>query len=159
MRWCFAVKIQVQDNQLYEPMQSAYRPAHSTETALVRVTNDLLCVADKQQAVILILLDLSEAFDILWTMFQRLHEGICVCVVPLQWFESYLTGRKQSITMNMTSSSECDLIYGVPQWSVLGPILFTCYTKPIARKRGLGQHMIVYKRHAVMNSKPVLGVS
>ena len=53
----------LQDNQLYEPMQSAYRPAHSTETTLVRVNNDLLCAVDKQQAVTLVLLDLSAAFD------------------------------------------------------------------------------------------------
>ena len=69
---------------------------------------------------------------------------IGVCGVPLQWFESYLTGRKQAITSNKTSSSECDLIYGVPQGFVLGPILFTCYTKPlgaIARERGLSLHM------------------
>ena len=115
----------LQDNQLYEPMQSAYRPAHSTETALVRVTNDLLCTIDNQQAVILILLDLSAAFDTVDhnILLQRLHEEIGVCWVPLQWFESYLTGRKQAIASNKTSSSECDLIYGVPHGSVLGPIM------------------------------------
>ena len=136
----------LQDNQLYEPMQSAYRPAHSTETALVRVTNDLLCAVDKQQAVILVLLDLSAAFDTVDhdILLQRLHEEIGVCGVSLQWFESYLTGRKQVITINKTSSSERDLIYDVPQGSVLGSILFTCYTKPfraIARERGLSSHM------------------
>ena len=119
----------LQNNQLYEPMQSAYRPAHSTETALVRVTNDLLCAVDKQQAVFLVLLDLSAAFDTVDhdILLQRLHDEIGVCGVPLQWFESYLTGRKQAITSNKTSSSECDLIYGVHQGSVLGAILFTCY--------------------------------
>ena len=105
----------LQDNQLYEPMQSAYRPAHSTETALVRVTTDLLCAVDKQQAVILVLLGLSTAFDAVdhAILFQRLHEEIlCVCGVPLHCFESYLTGRKQAITTRKTPSSECDLIHG-----------------------------------------------
>ena len=66
--------------------------------ALVRVTNDILCAVDKKQAVILILLDLSAAFDTVNNniLLQRLHGEICVCGVPLQRFESYLTGRKQS---------------------------------------------------------------
>ena len=127
----------LQDNQLYEPMQSAYRQAHSTETALVRVTNDLSCAQDKQQAVILVLLDLSAAFDTVDhnILLRCLHEEVGVCGVPLLWFESYLTGCKQAITSNKTSSSECDLIYGVPQGSVLGPILFTCYTNPLGALR------------------------
>ena len=70
----------LQDNQLYEPMQSAYRPAHSNEAAPVRVTNDLLCAVDKQQAVILVLLDLSAAFDTVDhnILLQRMHEDIGV---------------------------------------------------------------------------------
>ena len=151
-----------QDNQLYEPMQSAYRPAHSTETALVRVTNDLLCAVDKQQTVILVLLDLSAAFDTMDhdILLQRLHDEIGVCGVPLQWFESYLTGRKQAITSNKTPSSKCDLIYGVPQGSVLGPILFTCYTKPlgaIARERGLSLHIYADDKQLYIAFKPVDG--
>ena len=135
----------IQDNKLYEPMQSAYRPDHSTETALVRVTNDLLCSVDNQQASILVILDLSAAFDTMDydILHQPLHEEIGVCGVQLQWFESYLTGCKQAINTNNTSSSECDLIHGVPRGFVLGPILFTCYIKPlgaIVRERGLSSH-------------------
>ena len=152
----------LQDNQLYEPMQSAYRPAHSTETPLVRVTNDLLRAVDKQQAGILVILDLSAVFDTVDhnILLQRLHEEIGVCGVPLQWFESYLTGRKQAITINKISSSECDLIYGVPQGSVLGPILFTCYTMPIGaivRKHGLGLHMYADDIQLYISFKPVGG--
>ena len=76
---------------------------------------------------------MTAAFDTVDILLKRLHEEIGVCGVSLQWFESYLTGRKLDTTINKTSSSECDLIYGVPQG-----------TKPrgaIARKCGLGQHM------------------
>ena len=68
----------IQDNPLYEPMQSAHRPANSAETALVRVANDILCAVGKQQAVILILLDLSAAFDTVDhnILLQRLNEEI-----------------------------------------------------------------------------------
>ena len=76
---------------------------------------------------------------------------VSIALIPTYWYAfcdfpsfacvSYqLTGRKQAITINKTSSSECDLIYGVPQGSVLGRILFTCYTEPlgaIARELGL----------------------
>ena len=139
-------------------MQSAYRPAHSTETALVRVTNDLLCAVDKPQAVVLILRDLSAAFDTVdyGILLQRLHEEIGVCGVPLQWFESYLTGRKQAITINKTSSSVCDLIYGVPEVSVLYPILFTCHTKllgALARKCGLGLQMHADDTHELATER------
>ena len=81
----------LQDNQLYEYMQSAYRPAHNTETDLVRVTIDLSRAVYKQQAVILILLDLTAAFNAMDhhnILLQHLHEEIGVCGVPLQWFES-----------------------------------------------------------------------
>ena len=89
----------LQDNQLYEPMQSAYTPALNTETTLVRVSNDLLCAVDKQQAVILALLDLSEAFDTVYHVILLqcpMHEEIGVCGVPLRWCESYLHGRRQT---------------------------------------------------------------
>lgn len=63
--------------------QSAYRRAHSTETALVRVTNNILCAVDRQQALILVLLDLSAAFDTVdhVIMLQRLQQEIGVCGV------------------------------------------------------------------------------
>ena len=80
--------------------------------------------------------------------------------MPLQRFESYLTGRKQAITVSKTSSSECDLIHGVPQGSVLGPILFTCYTTPlgaIARERGLSLHLYADDTQLYIVFKPVGG--
>ena len=65
---------------------------------------------------------------------------------------------QKAITINKTSSSECDLIYGVPQGSVLGSILFTCYTKPfgaIARERGLSSHMYADDTQLYIAFKPV----
>ena len=129
----------------------------------VRLTA-LLCAVDKQQAVILVLLDLSAAFDTVDhdILLQRLHEEIGVCGIPLQWFESYLPRRKEAITINTTSSSECNLIYEVPQGSVLGPILFTCYTKPlgaIAREHGPSLHIYADDTHLYIAVKLVGGVS
>ena len=129
-------------NNLHEPMQSAYRPGHSVESALIRIHNAILRAMDKQQRVFLILLDLSAAFDTLdhGILLDRLKHRIGVKDTALDWFASYLAGRGQSIHINGTSSAETNLKYGVPQGSVLGPLLFTIYTSPIGeiiRRHGL----------------------
>ena len=131
-------------NNLYEQNQSAYRKYHGTETALLKVHNDILCELDNKRGVFLILLDLSAAFDTIDhdILFKRL-ESICVGGLALRWFQSYLCSRSQAVNINGTVSSHVSLPYGVPQGSVLGPILFTIYSSPItsiARKHGLYVH-------------------
>ena len=77
------------DNGLYEQMQSAYRPHHSTETALVNVcNNDLLCSLDERKAVILVLLDMSAAFDTIdhGIMHSRLRDRFGISGIALKWF-------------------------------------------------------------------------
>ena len=91
-----------------------------------------------------ILLDLSAAFDTIDhdILFKRL-ESIGVEGLALRWFQSYLCSRSQAVNINGTVSSHVSLPYGVPQGSVLGPILFTIYSSPIAsiaRKHGLYVH-------------------
>ena len=77
------------DNGLYEQMQSAYRPHHSTETALGKVCNDLLCSLDERKAVILVLLDMSAAFDTIdhGIMLSRLRDRFGISGTALKWFE------------------------------------------------------------------------
>ena len=131
-------------NNLYEQHQSAYRKYHGTETALLKVQNDILRELDGKHGVFLILLDLSAAFDTIDhdILFKRL-ESIGVKGSALKWFQSYLSCRSQAVNINGTVSSHVKLLYGVPQGSVLGPILFTIYSSPIAniaRKYGLYVH-------------------
>ena len=133
------------DNNLHEVLHSAYRQHHSTETALLKVQNDLLISLDTDGGAFLVLLDLSAAFDTIdhKILLQRLYD-LGVRGDALEWFRSYLTGRKQSVMIKGTRSNERDLIYGVLQGSVLGPILFTIYTIPlgdIARRYGLCYHL------------------
>ena len=83
----------------------------------------------------LVLLDLSAAFDTLEhdIILRRLEESIGLSGTALEWMGSYLCGRSQSVVINDVTSEAQELKYGVPQGSVLGPIVFTIYTSPIGR--------------------------
>ena len=120
-------------HQLQEPLQSAYRNGHSTETALVRIQNDLLRAVDRKECAILVLLDLSAAFDTIdhSILLNRLKQRIGMGGVALKWINSYLTNRTQAIFVQGVSSASRELIFGVPQGSVLGPKLFCVYSGPI----------------------------
>ena len=121
-------------NHLYEPLQSAYKPFHSCETALVRVHNDVMRAIDNRQCVILLLLDLSAAFDTVAheILLNRLNSKFGISGTALNWFQSYLTGRTQSVVINGNNSQPRNLSCGVPQGSVLEPILYLLYTAPLA---------------------------
>ena len=114
--------------------QSAHRKFHSTETALLKIHNDILASMDAGKVTALTLLDLSAAFDTIdhAILLRRLDDWFGVTGKALDWFKSYLTGRCQTIRLGDCLSSEADLKFGVPQGSVLGPLLFTPYTTPLS---------------------------
>ena len=120
-------------NNLHSKMQSAYRPHHSTETALLRVYNDISLALDRHNEVILVLLDLSSAFDTIdhAVLIDRLETRFGLDGTVLKWFASYLSNRTQSIVIDGTTSTPSCLTYGVPQGSVLGPLLFSLYVSPV----------------------------
>ena len=116
-----------------EPFQSAYRADHSTETLLLRVTNELLMACDQGFVSIMSLLDLSAAFETLdhHILLKRIRLSFGISGVVLQWLESYLTERNQIVLAGGRASLPTVLKYGVPQSSVLGPVLFTMYITPL----------------------------
>ena len=133
-------------NGLHECLQSSYKKYHSTETALTCIHDDILRAVDEKQCVILLLLDLSAAFDTIDhdMLLSRLRKYIGLRDTALNWFRSYLSQRQQSVLINGVKSKTVPLSCGVPQGSVLGPILFTIYLLPlgdIIRKHGLKFHM------------------
>src|SRR4029077_11756432 len=115
--------------------QSAYRPSHSTETALLRIQNDLLLVINEHRVSALILLDLSAAFDTIdhKILLKRLSSFYGISGSALDLLSSYLSNRTQSVSINSCSTSPSPVPTGVPQRLVLGPLLFTLYTSPISQ--------------------------
>ena len=118
---------------LFSPVQSAYRKHHSTETALVKIHNDLVDSVDKGQVGAIALLDLSSAFDTVdhLILFDVLQKRFGVTGPALPWFQSYLSNRTQTVLASGPSSSVTALNCGVPQGSVLGPKTFIAYTDDI----------------------------
>lgn len=121
-------------NSLYGKFQSAYRQGHSTETALLKVKNDIMLALDSKTDVVLVLLDLSAAFDTIdhAILLKRLQNRFQITGKALDWIRSFLCGRSQCVSVGGSMVSDArPLRFGVPQGSVLGPILFSLYVTPL----------------------------
>ena len=123
----------INSHQLLPHNQSAYRSFHSTETAILKVANDILLALDKGEVSILALMDLSSAFDTVdhEILFETLSFHFGITNLALLWFKSYLSNRTQTVIIDGEKSKSKQIHFGVPQGSVLGPVLFLMYTKPL----------------------------
>ncbi len=133
-------------NKLLPCFQSAYRPYHSTETAVLKVLDDILTAIDNGDLAGLALLDLSAAFDTVDhdVLLRRLQISYGIGGAVLDWFRSYLADRRQYVRLRTGRSSTSSVSCGVPQGSVLGPILFILYTADLVQlveHHGLNVHL------------------
>ena len=103
-------------NKLLNDFKSAYRMHHSTETALLKVTNDLLSAMDDGKISVLMLLDLSAAFDTIdhEILLHRLHIVFGIGDTVLSRFQSYLENRTQTVVVHGKHLTPASLRYGVP---------------------------------------------
>ncbi len=116
-------------NNIFETFQSGFKPLHSTESALLQVLNDTLLATDTGDYVILILLDLTSAFDTVdnKTLLSRLEYFVDIQGIVLSWFKSYLTNRSFSVRLGNFSSLPTKNSCVVPQGSILAhPLFFLC---------------------------------
>ena len=125
----------IEEHLLSNHVQFAYKRFHSTETAILKIHNDITCNMDKGKVTALTLLDLSAAFDTIdhSTLLERLHVHFGISGTVCQWFKSYISNRQQRVHIDGSLSCPQDLHFGVPQGSVLGPFLFCLYTTSISQ--------------------------
>ena len=122
----------LEETDYLDPFQLGFRPGFGTETALVALYDDLCRAKDRGSVTLLILLDLSAAFNTIdhSILLEQLAE-FGVGGTALQRFRSYLAGQIQKVVLGEHCSAPWVLHYGVLQGSVLSPMLFNIYMKPL----------------------------
>lgn len=123
----FLNKSFIEDNDVFDQFQ--FRSSNSTGSALLKVHNGIALSVDAKHPVILVLLDLTVAFDTVdhTVLLSHLNQYVGISGTARRWFTSYLTDQSLSVMIGDLSSSRASLSCGVPQGSVSGPTLFSLY--------------------------------
>ena len=131
----FHLTAHCEDHHLMPDFQSAYRPKHSCETALVSLVNDALWAMEEQKILSICILDLSAAFDTVDhdILLEILSKKFGFRESALKWFETYLRPRSFKVCVDNCYSQPKELTFSVPQGSASGAFVFLCYASPIER--------------------------
>ena len=120
------------EGNLLTSKNSGFKKKNSTITQLISLCHKIYKGLDDNKVVSMVFLDASKAFDRVWhkgLLFKLKQLGICQSI--LNWFSSYLSGRSQRVIVDGCASSWAPVENGVPQGSILGPLLFLVYTNDI----------------------------
>ena len=162
---CDQLTLYTAESEKIEKFQSAYKQGHSMETAMLKVKTDLLDAINQRKVVCLVLLDLSVAFDTVNHdhLLNHLKYRFGLVGTALAWFTDYLKGHTQRVALDGThgqiQSDAVTLKCGVPQGSVLGPILFTLYISPlgdICRSHGVDYHNYADDQQLYLSFSPAI---
>ena len=127
--------------------QSAYRQHHSTETAVLKIISDVYDAADTSMVTVLMMLDLSAAFDTVdhQILILRLNRSLGIGRTALSWLKSFLTDSTQTVTLAGKQSMPTNIHYDVPQGSILGSLHYNLCTADIMRiAASFGIHVYCY---------------
>lgn len=127
----------LENNNILHPNQHAYRKLHSTVTCLIEVLTYVYSLIDKKKPTAIISLDLSKAFDSIdHKLLLKKLSKMGLEENAVNWVKSYLTNRKQITKFKNFKSKEEKVYSGIPQGSIVGPLLFLCYTNDFHEELG-----------------------
>ena len=122
------------ENDLHVPTQFGYKRHHSCESFLLKLIDDILVTIDRKLGVVVLIIDLSAAFDTVdhTVLLNILQSKYHITGSALLWFKAFLSGRTQRVKIGDSLSSPLLVLYGVPQGSILGPLLFNLYCSSLS---------------------------
>ena len=122
----------INENNLFNPSHHAYRAHHNTKTAMIHMIDTWTEALDSGQMAGVCLLDMSAAFDVVnHSILLKKLEFYGFNKETILWIRSYLTNRRQTVTINGVLSKFLPVTSGVPQGSILGPLLYTLFTNEL----------------------------